>query len=145
MRSQPIRRRRLHLLDDILRRRKVHKRRRAELAQAHLALVVARVNRDDVEAHRLGVLLRDRAEPASGADDGDALARARAGFFESFVDGDAYRSTGSALGQKMDCDVQHGLPAQRMGATAARSTSLGMRATCAALATAYCWKEPSTV
>ena len=37
------------------------------------------------------------------------------------------------------------IPAQRIGAMASSAHSLGMRATCAALAMQYCWNVPSTV
>lgn len=37
------------------------------------------------------------------------------------------------------------IPAHRTGAMASRGTSLGILATCAALAMQYCWKVPSTV
>lgn len=37
------------------------------------------------------------------------------------------------------------MPAHRIGATASSEHSFGIRATCEALPTAYCWKLPSTV
>ncbi|KAA8566033.1 hypothetical protein EYC84_009834 [Monilinia fructicola] len=37
------------------------------------------------------------------------------------------------------------IPAQRTGAMASKSHSLGIRATCAAFAMQYCWNVPSTI
>lgn len=81
-------RRGLDVLDDVLRGGEVDKGLRAELG-GHLLLLVARVDGDDLQPHRLRVLAGEGAEAAPGADDGDRLAGAGSGFFETFVDGDA--------------------------------------------------------
>ena len=89
MRPQAVLRRALHVLDDVLARGKVDEGRAAELLQRHLLLLLAGVDGDDAEAHGLGVLLRERAEAAAGADDRHRLARPRPGLFQALVHGDA--------------------------------------------------------
>lgn len=42
-----------------------------------------------MQTHRLGVLLGERAQPATGTDDGDRLAGSGTGLLQSLVDGDA--------------------------------------------------------
>lgn len=96
MRAHAIRRRGLHILDEILALGEIAENVRAELLR-HLLLLLAPVDGDDAEAHGLGVLARQRAQPSSGADDGDGLARSRSGLLEAFVDGDACAKDGSDL------------------------------------------------
>ncbi|CRJ80561.1 hypothetical protein BN1708_000298 [Verticillium longisporum] len=86
--AEAVRGRGLDLVDEVLARHKVDVRLGAELG-AHLALLGAAVNGDRLEAHGLGILQRQRAEAAAGADNGDRLARARARLLEALVDGDA--------------------------------------------------------
>ncbi|KAH6604898.1 hypothetical protein Trco_006605 [Trichoderma cornu-damae] len=60
----------------------------AEL-EAQVALLVAGVDGDGVQAHGAGVLEGDAAEAAAGADDGDGLAGPGLGLLQALVDGDA--------------------------------------------------------
>ena len=89
MRAEPILRLRLHILNDVLARREIHKRLRAQLFQTHLLFLIPRIDRDHPQPHRLRVLLRQRPQPAARADDRDGLARPRPRLLQPFVDGDA--------------------------------------------------------
>lgn len=89
MRAELILRLRLHILNNVLARREIHKRLRAQLLQTHLLFLIPRIDRDHPQPHRLRVLLRQRPQPAARADDRDGLARPRPGLFQPFVDGDA--------------------------------------------------------
>ncbi|TLD24396.1 hypothetical protein PspLS_06486 [Pyricularia sp. CBS 133598] len=78
-----------HVGHDVCRRGKVDKGGGAQLPQARLALLLARVDGDDLQAHGPGVLHRHGAQAAARAHDGYKLARARARLLEALVDGDA--------------------------------------------------------
>ncbi len=123
MQARAVGRGRLDLLDQVDRAGVVDVRLGAQRSAA-LRLPGATADGDGADAHRLGVLERHVPQAAARADDGDPLARPRAGFHEALVDGDA---RAEHRGDALEVQVR------------------GIRATCAALATAYCWKVPSTV
>ena len=66
---------RLHVLDDVGRFGKVDEGVRAELLD-HGLLLIAGVDSNHLETHRLGILAGQRAETAPGADNGNRLTRA---------------------------------------------------------------------
>lgn len=88
VRARAVLRGRLHVLDQVRGCGEIHKGFRAEPLH-HLRLLVPRVDGDDAQAHRFRELAGQRAEPASGADDGDALARFGTALLQPFIDGDA--------------------------------------------------------
>lgn len=57
--------------------------------EAQVALLVAAVDGDGVQAHGLCVLQGDAAQATTGTDDGNGLAGAGVGLLEALVDGDA--------------------------------------------------------
>ena len=83
-----VRRGSLHLLDDILAGGEVDESLRAQRL-THLLLLVAGVDGNDVQAHSLRVLLRQRPQPAARAHNRDRLTRPRSRFLQAFVHGDA--------------------------------------------------------
>ena len=89
MRSLPVFGRLLHFLDHVLAGSEVDKRCSAQLLHAHLLLLGAGVDGDDVQAHGFSVLLGERSEAAAGTDDGDGLAGFGAGLFQALVNCDA--------------------------------------------------------
>ena len=64
----------LHLLDHVLASGEVDECGCTHLLQAHLLLLVAGIDGDDVQAHCFGVLLSERYETDTGTNDGDGLA-----------------------------------------------------------------------
>jgi hypothetical protein len=64
----------LHLLDHVLASGEVNECCCAQLLQAHLLLLVARVDSNHVQAHGFGVLLSEGSKTATSTDDGDGLA-----------------------------------------------------------------------
>lgn len=106
MRTQTVLCRGADVCHDVLAREKVDIRVRSELHNAsqlvdtrskntvthllaHRALLLAAVDRDYSQTHRLRVLLRQTAEAAASTDDSDALSRTNTGLLETFVDCDA--------------------------------------------------------
>lgn len=79
----------LHLLDHVLASGKVDERCCTHLLQAHLLLLVARVDGDHVQAHGFGVLLGEGSETATSTNDGDGLARLSTRLLQALVDCDA--------------------------------------------------------
>lgn len=85
----------LDFLDHILASGEIDKSIGAELFKTHLLLLIAGVNRNDVQAHGLCVLLSERTETATSSDDGNGLSWAYIGLLEALVNGDTsaqYRS-----------------------------------------------------
>ena len=78
----------LHLLDHVLASGEVDECVGTQLLQAHLLLLVAGVDGDDVQAHGFGVLLGEGSETATSTDDGDGLTRLSVRFFQTLVDCD---------------------------------------------------------
>jgi hypothetical protein len=80
--------RRLDILDHVLAGGKVDERTSTELLQAHLLLLVSRVDSDDLQAHCFCVLLGKGSESTASADNSDSLARLGSRLLQSLVDGD---------------------------------------------------------
>lgn len=74
MRTLTVLGRLLHLLDHVLASGEIDECVGTQLLQAHLLLLLAGVDGDDVQAHGFGVLLSEGPETATGSDDGDGLA-----------------------------------------------------------------------
>jgi hypothetical protein len=88
VRSLAVLSRRLDILDHVLAGGKVDERTSTELLQAHLLLLVSRVDSDDLQAHCFCVLLGKGSESTASADNSDSLARLGSRLLQSLVDGD---------------------------------------------------------
>ena len=94
MRALSVLGRLLHLLDHVLASGEIDESCRTQLLQAHLLLLVARVDGDHVQAHGFGILLGEGSEAATSTNDGDGLARLSTRLLQALVDGDTGAENG---------------------------------------------------
>lgn len=78
----------LYLLDHVLAGREIDEGRSAHLLQAHLLLLVARVNGNHSQAHGFGILLSEGSETATSSHNGNSLAGAGVRLLQALVDRD---------------------------------------------------------
>jgi hypothetical protein len=78
----------LHILYQVLACSEIDEGIGAQLLQAHLLLLVTRVNGNHLETHGTSVLLSERSKSTTSTDNGDGLAWASTRLLKTLVDGD---------------------------------------------------------